>query len=377
MHICFNGWFWDQQFTGSGQYTRRLISGLQRIDPSLRLSIVLPSWVQADDLPSGVEAIRVKSGRGDVAKVQFEQSGFPSAVGKLKPDLAHIPYWGNPLSSPVPQIVTVHDVIPLSMPEYRGGWRQKLYFSLVTAAARGATHILTDSAFSKQEIIDRIGIGAEDITVVHLAQGGEFHNRIGAERDEEVRARYDLPDEFTLYLGGFDVRKNLLALVAAYSFVGPALDETPLILAGKPPVEWGTPQFPDLPSAIAAKEGLDKFIRFIGAVDEADKPSLYRLAGVFAYPTRYEGFGLGVLEAMACGTPVVAANASSIPEIAGEAGYLVDPDDSRAIGGAIIGSHIKENLRQGLINDGLARASQFSWEKTARETLKVYQHFAR
>ncbi|MBX3084656.1 MAG: glycosyltransferase family 4 protein [Anaerolineae bacterium] len=380
MHIAFNAWFWDQPFTGSGQYLRQLVPALRQIDSTLRITLILPDRIhESDDLPDGVDAIYAKTRfGGQLGKVWFEQTAYPRAVAAIKPDIAHVPYWGGPLDSPVPQVVTIHDVIPLSMAEYRSGALPRLYFSLVTASAKGATAIITDSEFSKQEIVTKIGVPAERVTAIPLAASPYFHPRIGAERDEEVRARYKLPESYALYLGGYDVRKNLHALISAYTFVGPSVgEEYPLLLAGKPPTDWGSPRFPDLPNAILERPELAQWIHWLGPVDEADKPALYRMASVFCFPSRYEGFGLGPLEAMACGTPVVAANASSVPEVVGEAAYLVDPDDSRAMGGAIIAVLIQNDLRDSLRNLGLAQASAFSWQRTARETLAVYHKVVR
>jgi glycosyltransferase involved in cell wall biosynthesis len=379
MHIAFNAWFWDQPFTGSGQYLRQLVRALAILRQTesryaaLRLTLVCPVALPTD-LPPGVEAVSARAGRGPIGKVIFEQRTFPAAAGHLGADIAHVPYWGAPLRSPVRLVVTIHDVIPLSMPIYQGGAGGRLYFGLVTASAKGVGHIITDSDFSKAEIVEKIGVPAEMVTAIPLAIGPEFHPKIGAERDAEVRRKYNLPDSYTLYLGSFDVRKNLRALIAAYTYVGPSAgEEFPLILAGKPPAEWGTPRFPDLPAEIAARPELGQYIRLIGPVDEADKPAVYRMARVFAFPSRYEGFGFGPLEAMAAGTPVVAADASSTPEVVGEAAYLVDPDDSRKMGGAIIATLIQDDLHESLRNLGLARASNFTWERTARQTLAVYE----
>jgi glycosyltransferase involved in cell wall biosynthesis len=130
--------------------------------------------------------------------------------------------------------------------------------------------------------------------------------------------------------------------------------------------------FPDL-RQYADELKITDYIRWIGYIDEADKPSLYRLADVFVYPSMYEGFGLPVLEAMASGTPVVANDVSSIPEVAGEAAFLVGEGNARAMGGAIIALLLQQSFRESLINQGLARATNFSWRKTAKETLAVYE----
>lgn len=376
MHIAFNAWFWDQPYIGSGQYLRQLIPALRQLDPNLKLSLILPGRIKSpENIPAGVEVISTRgSGRGQIGKVLFEQRVYPAAVGRISADIAHVPYWGGPLSSPARLVITIHDVIPLSMPVYQGSLGARLYFSLVTASAKGATYLITDSEFSRTEIIARIGVPAERITAIPLAMAPEFHPRLGAERDPQIREKYHLPEHYTLYLGGFDVRKNLRALLAAYTYAGPSVgEEYPLVLAGKAPEQWGTPRFPDLRAEIAQRPGLEQYICWIGPVDEADKPGVYRMASAFIYPSRYEGFGLGPLEAMACGTPVVAADASSIPEVVGDGAYLVSPDDSRKMGGAIIAVLIQNDLRESLRNLGLARASNFSWQRTASSTLAVYQ----
>ena len=375
MHVAFNAWFWDQPYTGSGQYLRQLVHALRRVAPEVRLTLVTPGRA-VEDIPTGVDVHPVPvSAGGNLGKVIFEQRAYPGAVGRLGADIAHVPYWGGPLASPARLVVTVHDVIPLSMPVYQGGVGGRLYFSLVSASARGAGHLITDSEFSRQEIIEYIGYPAEYITAIPLAVGPEFHPRLGAERDPEIRARLNLPEEgYALYLGGYDVRKNLRALLAAYTYVGPSVGEQyPLVLAGKRPPASGSARFPDLQAEIARRPGLEQWVRWIGPVDEADKPGLYRMARVFVFPSRYEGFGLGPLEAMACGTPVVAADATSIPEVVGDSAYLVDPDDSRKLAGAIIATLIQDDLHQALRNAGLARASHFTWERTARETFRVYE----
>jgi len=379
MHVALNGWFWDQPFTGSGQYTRQLVIALRRLDPSLMLTLIVPATMQPEGVPDGVQVVPVRLAfGGNPAKVWFEQRGYPAAVARTGAEIAHIPYWGPPLSSPKAKLIaTIHDVVPLAIPAYQGGLGARLYTSLVTAASRGVAHIITDSEFSKEEIVARIGgIAPEFVTSIPLACVPEMHPRMGAERDPATRERYALPDDYALYLGGFDVRKNLLALIAAWTFVKAAVgDDYRLVMAGKPPAKWGTARFPDLPAEVKKLE-LDDVIRFIGPVAEADKPGVYRMARASIFPTLYEGFGLGPLESMACGTPVVAADATSIPELVGDAGYLVDPLDSRLMAGAIVGTLIKDELHNRLANEGLARATNFNWMKTAAATLEIYKRVA-
>jgi glycosyltransferase involved in cell wall biosynthesis len=373
MHIAFNGWFWDQPHTGSGQYLRHLLHHLRRIAPDLQLTLVLPPHIpNPDNLPANVTAVATSGSSGNWGKVWFEQRTFPAVVAQVKADIAHVPYWAAPLSSPARLVTTILDVIPLALPEYAQGFKQRLYTSLVTASARGSSHTVTISQAAKDDIVKHLQLPPDSITVTHLAADEAYHPRLGAELDAEVKRKYQLPDDFVLYLGGFDVRKRVNQLLLAYTYVTQAQgDEFPLVLAGREP-QWGTPVFPDM-RAYAQQLQITDYLRWIGYVDEADKPSLYRLARVFVYPTRYEGFGLPLLEAMASGTPVVANEVSCLPEIAGDGAYLVRDGEARAMGGAILALLLQEPFRDSVINQGLARATAFSWRKTAKETLAVYQ----
>lgn len=372
MHVALNGWFWDQPFTGSGQYVRRLTAALRKVAPDLQITIVLPPNAQANDLPEGVQTVATRGSRSNLGKVWFEQRVYPAAVADVKADIAHVPYWGAPLTSPAPLITSVLDVIPLVLPEYAAGFGARLYTSLVSATARGSAHILTLSEASKADIVKHLNIAPEQITVTYLAADEAFHPRIGSEYDEDIRLIYDLPDQFVLYISGFDPRKNLKALLAAYTYVAAAEgDYIPLVIAGREP-QWGTPMFPDM-RAYAEEMQLGSAVRWIGAVDEVDKPAVMRLADVVVVPSTYEGFGLPVIEAMASGTPVVAAQIPVMEEIVGDAAYLVPPDDSRMMGAAILALLGQEPLRQTQITRGLSQATKFNWRKTARETYAVYE----
>jgi glycosyltransferase involved in cell wall biosynthesis len=373
MHIAVNGWFWNQPHTGSGQYVRRLLHHLVKVAPDVRLTLVLPPILrEADDLPDNVSILPTSGPGGAVGKVWFEQRTFPQAVAQVQADIAHVPYWGPPLTSPARLVTSVLDVIPLAIPDYSRSAGARLYTALASAAARGSAHTLTLSEASKIDITEYLHIPPEQITVTYLAADPVFHPKIGAEHDEAVRRKYNLPERFVLYLGGFDLRKQVNQLLLAYSYVVQAEgDSVPLVLAGREP-QWGTSMFPDM-RRYAAELGLSDQVRWIGYVDEADKPALYRLARVFVYPSRYEGFGLPPLEAMACGTPVVANELSCFPEIAGNGAFLVEPGSARAMAGAIIALLNQDPLRHSLINAGLARATNFSWRKTAQQTRAVYE----
>jgi glycosyltransferase involved in cell wall biosynthesis len=175
-----------------------------------------------------------------------------------------------------------------------------------------------------------------------------------------------------LYLGGFDARKNIEMLLQVYTWAQDTIgSEYPLVIAGKLP-ERHTNFFHD-PRVIAKALEVEDVVRCIGPVAEEDKPALYRGATAFLYPTRYEGFGLPALEALACGVPVVGSNASSVPEIVGAAGMLVDPDDARSMAGALIAVVTDYELHEKLSDAAVEQASKFSWGKCARETLQTYR----
>jgi glycosyltransferase involved in cell wall biosynthesis len=375
MHVAINGWFWNQPFVGSGQYLRHLLTALDKLDENLRLTLVVPNHVRSlEGLPPTVSIAHAKTRfKGNLDKIWFEQRSFPETVRQVEADIAHVPYWGAPLSSKPARLVTsVLDLIPLVLPEYRGGFRQRLYTSLVSASAKGSGHVITLSEASKADIVEHLHIPAEKITVTHLGVEDRFHPKVGQEQDEAVREKYGLPDEFALYHGGYDIRKNAHKLLLAWTYAGPSLGEqTPLVLASRKPKEWKKPLFPDL-EQYAKDLDIERFLIWLDGYEEEDKPSLLRLAKVVIFPSKYEGFGLPVLEAMACGTPVVAGNHSSIPEVTEDAAYLVDSNDGRTLAGAILAVMVQDDLHQHLANAGRGQATKFSWRKTAQQTLDVY-----
>lgn len=376
MRVALNGWFWNRPDTGSGQYLRRLVTTLAGVAPRLQITLVVPEGWEVEPPGESVSVERVAlRGRGHLAKVRFEQSSFPQAVARAHADIAHVPYWGGPLRSPAPIIVTVHDLIPLLLPAYRGGLAARLYTSLVAASARGAAAVITDSEASQADILAHLGLPAERVFAIPLAAGEQYHPRSTELVNTAVRGRYSLPERYVLYLGGYDIRKNVQTLLKAYTYVRDALgDDVPLVLAGRLP-EKESPRFIDVAGLVEAMNLRDT-VRAIGWVDEGDAPALYRMASCFVFPSRYEGFGLPLLEAMSCGTPVVAADAASLPEVVGGAGFLVPPDDARQMAGAILATLNQPEMAQELREKGLERAAEFSWTRTAIRTLGVYEKVA-
>lgn len=384
MHVAVNAWFWGSPTTGSGQYTRQLIEHLAAAEPNLEICLVVPQGYRFQvsrfrfhvSRSTRPETLNPELETGSFRKVWFEQVAFPRACARLDADVAHVPYWAPPLRPPVPTVVTIHDLIPLLLREYRGGPLGRLYTALVTTTARNATLVLTDSEASRRDILTHLELPPGRVRAIPLAADKRYRPEPASD-DDAVRARYDLAERYVLYLGGFDVRKNLATALATYRWAGPAIGDTcPLVIAGRLP-QRDSAFAPD-PRRLAQQQGIDeRFVHFVGSVREHDKPALYRGAVAFVFPSRCEGFGLPVLEALACGTPVVASDVASIPDVVGDAGVLLPPGDARGMAGALIQLSVHKDFRAEMSRRALTQAARFSWERTARETLMAYEDMRR
>jgi glycosyltransferase involved in cell wall biosynthesis len=382
MRIVFNGWFIDQPHTGSGQYTLQLLKHLPQVAPQHEYALVVPhkGSFKIHDITANTDfqllTSNIKSPTSNFRKLLFEQSIMPRAAQAYEADVLHVPYWAPPLRSSVPIVVTIHDIIPLILPQYRGGALVRAYTQLVSAAARGATLILTDSEASRRDIMQRLRIPADRVRTIYLAADPKFSDHLDPIDTAALRKNYDLPEAYVLYLGGFDARKNIEMLLQVYTWAQDVLGEGyPLVIAGSLP-DRHNGFFQD-PRVIAKQIEVDNVVHCIGRVAEEDKVALYQQARAFLYPTLYEGFGLPALEALACGVPVVGSNASSVPEIVGDAGILVDPQDARAMAGALIAVCTEDPLHDELSERALKQAAQFSWERCARETVEAYESVMR
>jgi glycosyltransferase involved in cell wall biosynthesis len=266
----------------------------------------------------------------------------------------------------VRSVFTLHDLIPLILPEHHlplNRWFLRVMFPRFLRAA-GA--VIAVSECTRRDAVRLLGVPAEKITVVPEGVEAHFQPVRAAERLAVVRARYGLPGRFVLIVCTIEPRKNHSLLLAAYRRLLETHPDLGLVVAGAP--GWLYQSFFDK----LAASGLAERVTLTGHVPEADLPALLSLATVFAFPSLYEGAGLPPLEAMACGTPVVVSNTSSLPEAVGEAGILLPPDDARAWAEALGRLLDDAALRADYAARGRARAAAFTWEAAARATQAVY-----
>ena len=378
MKIGINIYFFKFPASGSGQYLFHLLHALAEMDQenSYVLLDKEPFNEIVGTLPKFKRLVtpvpRLARHNASIENLIWEQFTSPSSAHKIGVDLLHVPYFAPPFFPRSPSVITIHDIIPLRIPQYRTDPKMKAYLQLITRAARKATMIITVSQHAKQDILDALKLPAERIRVIYEAAGEEYQPISNPEVLSRVHARYGLHGRYILYLGGLDQRKNVPQLVRAFAQVYHQLGDPnlQLMIAGNPDKLKGS-LFPD-PRPVAADLGITGQIiyRFI---EEEDKPAIYSGASVFVFPSLYEGFGLTPLEAMSCGTPVICSNRTSLPEVVGDAAINFDPENLREMVQAIYSVLSNDELLIDLRLRSLKRASQFNWQKTAIETINVYQ----
>lgn len=379
--VGFDALFLEQPMTGAGQYALNLWRQLRDQPRPVTPHLLMPADATYAASQEAVDA-RVSQaaqpraifqGRG--RKVWWEQAGLVAATRRSDVSIVHVPYFSAPIRQIVPHIVTVHDVIPLVLPEYSGSRKMQVYLRLVTQAARKAALVLTDSEYSRRDIEQHLNIPRERIRVTPLAAGHEFSPSETVEERamvERVKLRFSLHSPFILNVGGFDVRKRLPHLLRGFAAALPMLPEPyDLVVAGNPHSANARLNPPLEP--IIRELGIAERVRLVGFVSHEDKRDLYRAATLFAFVSEYEGFGLNPLEAMACGAPVICSNRTSLPEVVGDAGLSIEPEPE-AIARAIVCAVSDPELRADLSRRSLRQASKFSWEQTAALTIDSYQH---
>lgn len=261
------------------------------------------------------------------------------------------------------QVVTIHDASTLDHPEWFSSQFAALYRLLLPSLAKAVTKIITVSEFSKDRLISGTSVQPDKIVVVYNGVDPRFRP-VDPDRITSLREKLALHKVYILVVGSLEPRKNLRRLLEAWKQVASEFRHIELVVAGRmDPRLYRNTGFTELPPGV----------RQIGYVDDGDLPALYSGALAFVYPSIYEGFGLPILEAMACGTPVITSNNTSLVEIASGAAELVDPFEAESIAGGIHTVVSDASCRESLIQKGLQRASMFTWEKAAEETWGVLE----
>ncbi|MDA8233630.1 MAG: glycosyltransferase family 1 protein [Clostridia bacterium] len=356
--------------TGIGTYTYQLIRNLHGLkDKIVKFRCFWPGdeyrdlEITREEVFDSIEQYKDKF---------WEEVHIPQRLENEGIDLYHVPQngIGLPGKQKCPTIVTIHDLIPYVYPETVGKGYLKIFLEQMPRIVEEADKIITVSKWSQRDLEKILKVPAEKITITYEAPEPIYRPLPKGETQKVLREKYGLTKDYILYIGGFGPRKNVKGLINAYNEVYKDInDDVKLVFVGKQAKD-----FTELTMLIEAL-GLEERVIWTGFAPVQDLPYLYNGARVFVYPSFYEGFGLPPLEAMACGTTTITSNVSSIPEVVGKSALLVNPYNTVELAEALYRLLNNPQLAAEYGQKGLRRAKMFTWEKTAKETMKVYQSF--
>lgn len=357
--IGINGAVLDAKRHGISRYVAQLLRGFERIDTDrFDFTVFTDAEIAEGDSLRKIDIDR----SGTVKRVLWDTTGFVRTAKSVGMDVIHSPDKGPIIKKTSPVVATIHDLLPYLYPKERPLINRKYWQFSLRRQATLSDAIVTVSESTKNDLLDLFDIDGSKIHITPL--GTNFSPPSNAEI-EDVMRKYDLPElRFNaLYVGNYNERKNVDRIVEACRELHTDDLDIHLLLAGSNP--------PKARLTRIADEFCDE-ITFLGYVPDDDLEALYGAADVFVYPSIYEGFGLPVLEAMACGTPVITSNTSSLPEVVGDAGLTINPRDTSELTDAIDQVHSDDRLQRRMEVDGQNRASKFTWDNTARETICAY-----
>ena len=354
---------------GIGRYMKCLAEAITAQAPEHEYLFVLP--------PGGESLVNAPQAEKICPELKYysvrEQIELPRILRRYKVDLLHSPHFLLPLFLPMarscPAVVTIHDVIYLACPQDLPSRAGRLYYrGMMHACSRVATRIITDSEYSKSEIVRHLHTDPAKIDVIYPGVDPGFHRITDPVRLGAVRTKYGLDRDFILCVGIYKPRKNHAGLLRAFQRLRQSGGNAQLVIAGS------MAEGESMLRRLATESGIAKHVVFAGFVNEPDLHALYSAARVCVCPSLYEGFGFTVLEAMACGTPVVCSTATSLPEVAGQGALYADPHNAEEIASQLLRVLSDETLRASLIEGGTQNLQRFNWADTARQTLSVYYH---
>ncbi len=354
---------------GSSGYIYQLLQHLPAV-PSPHRYIVFTNAAGAELRAAGDRRFHLVRSRLDTERperrILWEQFSLPTLIARERLDLVHGTLNVLPLARRTVGVVTIHDLSFLVHPERFLPNKRRYLTTMTRLSARGARFVVASSENTRKDVIERLGVPEERVRVVGLGVEDRLREPVDPEAIARFRAEKRLPERFYLYVGTLEPRKNLVRLVEAYAEARRAGVDWPLVLAGGK--GW---LYEEIFSRIQAL-GLDEHVRMPGYVLYEDLPLWYNAASVFVYPSLYEGFGLPVAEAMACGCPVITTAAGSLLEVAGDAAVLVNGEDVEELRDALIRLAGDAALRADLAERGRLRSARFDWRQTATQMVALY-----
>lgn len=361
MRIGYDATPWRRYQSGVGRYAASLLQALATQYPE-KVFLLFSHLGSLGFVASNVMATQ---GAAFPIKEIWLQLWLPRIIARCRPELCHFTNTVAPLRVDVPYVVTVHDLSLIRRPEWHP-WTRRIWMRrMLRPSIARACGILCDSEATRRDLLGWISLDASKVWVVPLGARNIFHQRFSEERREAIRAKYGLLRPYFFYLGNVEPRKNLMVLLEA--FQGLDLPNVDLVIAGKRAWLWkDTIRF--------ARPFVERgSVHLLDYVPDEDLPVLYQSALAFVFPSRMEGFGLPVLEAMASGLPVVASKVEPLVSLVGEAGWLADPEDVSEWRSALRELWRDRQKRDALGVRGKDRAANYTWERTARETMRCYE----
>lgn len=357
----------DGRTAGIGRYTKNLVENLLKIDKKNNYVLIHSNQCHYDFKGNYTE-IRLPFFTTIPRKLIVGAFIFEKLCHEQKLDILHDLGQISPFffQTKTKKILTLFDLTPTLFPQNFSIY-SKYYTKLFPLVLKNSDKIITISKSSKKDLANIFTVPESKIEISYLGVENKFNNITNNQTLKQVRQRYNLPKDFILFVGTIEPRKNLANLISAYYLFRKKYN-LQLVIVGKKGWKY------DEVFHTIDKLGLHDEIRVVGYVKDDDLPSFYNLAKVFVYPSIYEGFGLPILEAMASGCPVIASNSSSMPEVIGDAGILINPEKlDKELPSSLKKILKSTKMREKLIKKGMERAKQFTWQKTARETIKVYE----
>lgn len=369
MRIGIDARMYSTTFTGIGRYVLELVKHLTEIDKKNEYVLFMnrPEYDTYEPPNKRVRKVLVKAKHYSIA----EQTRYLFKLWGKRLDLMHFTHFNAPMLYRGKSVVTIHDLTLSFFPGKKmNSWsHRKAYELVLNRSAKHATKIIAVSQHTKNDLLEVTGVDSAKVEVIYEGVDEQFKPRPDKEAITDLIKKYGITRDYVLYTGVWRSHKNVVNLIKAFSYLrGDEGFEPQLVITGAE-----DPHYPEVKRTV--KElGLEHDVIFPGLVPEDELVALYQAAHIYAFPSLYEGFGLPPLEAMRCGTPVVASNNSCIPEVCGEENALYfDPLDPEDMANTIRKLWLDEELHRELRERGLRHSRKFSWEKMAEETLKVYE----